>query len=77
MTQLAEALSICTRRASLRRTLRIALVVGCVLTIINQGDVIVRGEARAVTAVKIVLNFCVPFVVSNLGVLAGDRTARE
>jgi hypothetical protein len=33
------------------------------------------GHATARTAVKVVLNFCVPFVVSNLGVLAGSRTA--
>ncbi|MGB2952216.1 MAG: nitrate/nitrite transporter NrtS [Gaiellaceae bacterium] len=56
--------------------MRIALVVGCVLTLINQGDVIARGHATALTAVKVCLNFVVPFVVSNLGVLAGDRSAR-
>lgn len=52
-------------------------MVGCVLTLINQGDVIVRGDATSLTLVKICLNFVVPFVVSNLGVLAGDRTARS
>ena len=69
----AEALSICMRREHLRRTVRIALVVGVVLTLINQADVIIRGDATAVTGVKIALNFCVPFVVSNLGLLAGKR----
>lgn len=68
-----EALAICRERRHLRRTLRIALVVGLVLTAINQLDVIVRGEATVLTAVKIALNFCVPFVVSNLGLLAGRR----
>jgi hypothetical protein len=68
-----EALSICLRREHLRRTVRIALVVGVILTLINQADVIIRGEATAVTWVKIGLNFCVPFVVSNLGLLAGKR----
>jgi hypothetical protein len=67
----AEALSICMRREHLRRTVRIALVVGVVLTLINQADVIISGDATAVTGVKIALNFCVPFVVSNLGLLAG------
>jgi hypothetical protein len=71
------ALATCRSPANLRKTLRIALVVGCVLTLINQGDVIVRGEATSLTLVKICLNFVVPFVVSNLGVLAGDRTARS
>jgi hypothetical protein len=68
-----EALSICLRREHLRRTARIALVVGIVLTLINQADVIIGGDATAGTWVKVALNFCVPFVVSNLGLLAGKR----
>jgi hypothetical protein len=69
----AQALSICMRREHLRRTLRIALVVGLILTLINQADVIIRGDATGLTWIKIALNFCVPFVVSNLGLLAGKR----
>jgi hypothetical protein len=65
------AVDYCLRREHLRRTLRIALVVGLVLTAINQLDVILRGDATAFTWVKTGLNFCVPFVVSNLGLLAG------
>lgn len=57
----------------LRRTVRIALVVGIVLTAINQFDVILAGEATALTLVKCGLNFCVPFIVSNLGLLTGRR----
>lgn len=57
----------------LRRTVRIALVVGIVLTGINQLDVILSGDATAVTFVKCGLNFCVPFIVSNLGLLTGRR----
>jgi hypothetical protein len=40
---------------------------------VNQGDVIVGGHASSTTAVKVALNFVVPFVVSNLGVLAVRR----
>ena len=74
--RLGEALSICARREHLRRTARIALVVGAVLTLINQADVILAGDASAATWVKVGLNFCVPFVVSNLGLLAGKRAER-
>ena len=70
-----EALAPCRERATLRRTIRIALVVGCVLTVINQLNVLIRGGATALTGVKIGLNFLVPFVVSNLGVLAASRSA--
>jgi hypothetical protein len=71
-----QALSIIMRPEHLRRTLRIALIVGVVLTLINQADVIIGGEANAVTWIKVGLNFCVPFVVSNLGLLAGKRAER-
>jgi hypothetical protein len=73
--ELRAALATCRTPSNLRRTLTIALIVGCVLSIINEGDVIVHGNATGATAVKIGLNFVVPFIVSNLGVLAGTRTA--
>ena len=69
------AVDTCRRRPNLRRTSRIALVVGTVLTLINQADVIARGDATWLTAVKVGLNFCVPFIVSNLGVISGAKTA--
>ena len=71
------ALAPCREPANLRRTVRIALVVGTILTLINQADVIVKGDATALTVVKVCLNFVVPFIVSNLGVLTGARTARS
>jgi hypothetical protein len=72
-----DALRFCAARDHLRRTVKIALVVGLVLTAINEGDVIASGEATAATGVKIGLNFMVPFVVSNLGLLAGRQSARS
>jgi hypothetical protein len=70
-----EAVRYCLQRRHLRRTARIALVVGIVLTAINQLDVILRGDATTTTWVKCGLNFLVPLVVSNLGLLSG-RTAQ-
>ena len=72
---IAGAIAYCRRPEHLRRTLRIALIVGIVLTAINQLDVILRGDATAVTWVKCGLNFVVPFVVSNLGLLSGRRSS--
>jgi hypothetical protein len=72
-----EAFRICMRREHLRRTVRIALVVGTILTLINQADVIIRSDATALTWVKAFLNYCVPFIVSNLGLLAGKRAEAE
>ena len=65
------------QREHLRRTVRIAWIVGLILTAINQADVILGGDATTGTWVKAGLNFCVPFIVSNLGLLAGKRAEAE
>jgi hypothetical protein len=70
-----RALQICLNRVHLRKTTRIALVVGTVLTAINQGDVILGDHATALTWIKVGMNYCVPFIVSNLGLLAGNPPA--
>lgn len=57
----------------LRRTVTIAAIVGTILTVINQGDVLVAGDATVSTWIKAALNYVVPFVVSNLGLLAGHH----
>jgi hypothetical protein len=66
-----DACLYCAKPARLRRTVTIALVVGTILTLLNQGDVILGGNATGATAVKAALNYMVPFVVSNLGLLSG------
>ena len=66
-----EAVAYCLRRTHLRRTTRIAFVVGLLLTAINQGAVILGGDASTLTWVRIAANFLIPFVVSNLGLLSG------
>lgn len=68
-----DALRICLRREHLRSTVTIALIVGTVLLAINQLDVILAGDATATTWIKVAMTYCVPFVVSNLGLLAGKR----
>ena len=70
------ALAYVLRREHLRRTVRIALVVGILLTAVNQFDVIVRGDATAITWIKCGTNFVVPFIVSNLGLLSGRTIGR-
>jgi hypothetical protein len=72
-----QALRICFKREHLRRTVKIALVVGTILTLINQLDVILKGDATSLTWVKASLNYCVPFIVSNLGLLAGKRAEAD
>lgn len=68
-----EALAVCRRRAVLRRTVRIALLVGTLLSIVNQGGVILGGDATTVTWLRVLANYVVPFCVSNAGVLSATR----
>ncbi|MFL5892369.1 MAG: hypothetical protein ACJ75I_06450 [Solirubrobacterales bacterium] len=56
---LREAPRICIRREHQRRTIRIGLVVGTILTLINQLDVFINGDATALTWIKTGLIFCV------------------
>lgn len=65
-----DALEFCMQRRNLRRTIRIAVVVGFVLTLINQGTVIAAGHATTATWLRCALNFVVPFLVSNAGMLS-------
>jgi hypothetical protein len=60
-------------RPVLRRSLITALVVGTVLTAINQGDRLVRGDVTAMVLLKMGLTYCVPFLVSTSGALGVGR----
>ncbi|MEO1061390.1 MAG: nitrate/nitrite transporter NrtS [Actinomycetota bacterium] len=75
-TGLRDALSIVAQPVNLRRTTKIALIVGTVLFAINQADVVMGGDATMMTWVKVALTFVVPFVVSNLGVVHATRLHR-
>jgi hypothetical protein len=51
----------------------IALFVGTLLSLVNQGSVIVSGEYTAATWVRVLVNFLVPFCVSSAGFLGCRR----
>ena len=62
----AEGFRYIFSRGVLWRNLLIALVVGTVLSVANQLDVVLREPISAQLAVKICINFVIPFVVSSL-----------
>ena len=51
--------------ATVRRSLRIALVVGSILVAINYGDRILAGTLGRVELLKIGLTYCVPYCVAT------------
>jgi hypothetical protein len=62
-----------THRPLLLRSLGIAAIVGTVLLVINQGDVLLRGQWAAALAWKVPLTYLVPFVVATWGALVNSR----
>ena len=60
-------------RPVFRRAVRVALVVGTVLFLVNQADVVARGGLTAGVGIKIALTYLVPFSVSTYSALAVNR----
>lgn len=57
----------------LRRSLRIAGVIGSVLLVINQGDALFMGQIHSALAWKIPATFAVPFIVATWSALSNSR----
>jgi len=62
-----------THRPVLRRAIVVALIVGTILCIINQADVLLRGHLTTAVVAKIGLTYLVPFSVSTYSSLAASR----
>ena len=72
-----EALRVAFYRPHLRKTVAIALLVGTLLFLINQLDVVLRGDATVTVWVKAAVTYFVPFCVSTAGVLVATRRNRR
>lgn len=59
------------RPAVFRRCSLIALVIGSLLTFVNQFDALTSG-ITAPTALGIIANYLIPFIVSNLGAMSAS-----
>lgn len=57
----------------LRRSFKLALVVGTLITALNQGNVIVAGDWSNELFWKIPLTYCVPFCVATYASLSTAR----
>ncbi len=60
-------------RPVLSRAIYIALIVGTILTIINQGDVLLAGVVTPLVVAKILLTYAVPYSVSTFSALSANR----
>ncbi len=64
------------RPAIFRRCALIALLVGTLLTVVNQLDVMTGARADPSFALRVAANYLIPFVVSNLGAMASLSAER-
>jgi len=57
----------------LKRSAIASLVVGTILTALNQGDTLLTGQWSNALFWKIPLTYCVPFIVATYGALTNSR----
>jgi len=62
----ARAFQLCTQRNIVVRGLKFSMVVGTILVLINQSDIILQGQADALIWTKVLLTYTVPYIVSTL-----------
>ena len=67
-----EVIRLIMTGATFHTASRVAAVVGT-LTVVNQADVIVAGDATALTAARVVFNYLIPYVVASIGYFAPFR----
>jgi len=56
-----------------RRALKVATVVGTILFLINQLDVVLSGEVTPLVVLRVVLTYLTPFLVSLYSALSTNR----
>jgi hypothetical protein len=68
MSQLSRICLCCISDGIPRRSFVVALIVGTILNLINQGDTLVAGER--VNVAKILLTYAVPYCVATYGAVS-------
>ena len=71
-----EAVVLILRGYTARTGVSVSLVVGTLLSAVNQGSTLLAGHAGTATWLRIGTNYVVPFVVSSIGYLAPARRRR-
>jgi hypothetical protein len=72
-----EILWVCLDVRNLTQCIAAALIVGTILFLINQADVVFGGRATTFTWIKVGLSYLVPFFVANYGIVLASRRSRS
>jgi hypothetical protein len=73
-TRPIEAVVLVLRGRTARIAVPVAAVVGTVISMVNQGDLIIAGHTSGSTWVRIFINYLVPFIVANVAYLSACRS---
>ena len=69
-----EQLQIAIHSQTVKRAVRVALVIGTVLALVNHYDELLAGNLTSRAAMQIFLTYFVPYLVSTHGQVVGKRT---
>ena len=68
-----EACVLIVKGVTFKTASRIAVIVGTLLTVVNQGAVIVGGHAGTATWMRTIANYLIPYTVASVGYLSPFR----
>jgi hypothetical protein len=69
-------ITLARRRDIVKRSLKVAVIVGTILIMINYGDRLVRGSIGGPDLIKMMLTYCVPYCVSTYAAVSAILAAR-
>ncbi|MFR9749715.1 nitrate/nitrite transporter NrtS [Nocardia sp. 004] len=72
-----EAVWLLLRGATVRTAAPTALTVGTVLSLVNQGDTVLGGDATPVTWLRVAVNYLIPFLVASIGWLSARHAPTQ
>lgn len=75
-TRPREAVMLVARGRTARTALPVAVVVGTVLSLVNQAETVLSGTSTTGTWIRVAVNYAVPFIVASVGYLSGRRVNR-
>lgn len=73
MSDFKELFAYACRPTTVWRALRVSIVVGTVLSVINHYDAWFAGEFSSTNVIQIVITYLVPYLVSTHGQVYGSR----
>lgn len=65
MNKILNWFSLAIEVNTLKRSIKVAVIVGTLLMLINHGDIILSGEIESQHMLKILLTYLVPYLVST------------